>query len=374
MQITNWKRHLGFRTTEALLQELVSTAPHSVYHSAALYKIPVARHMDEKNWLGADLVFDIDADHLDSPCLHEHDLWVCSNPGCGASGYGPPPESGCPRCGSLQLSARKWICDRCLQDAKRHTARLFDEVLTGDLGLDPSEITLNYSGHRGYHVRVSSAPLMKMDSSARVELIHYITGMGFSSSRFVAVQGSSVTIPPRDVPGWAGKIADSMLELLRDLDYYSGDERWVRPLKAGRQAAAEGLMRNPPVLSRRVKGVGPKSWQEIAVRSAMAYGVGIDVPVTHDVHRVIRLVGSLNGKTGLVVAALSRDELDDFDPFSDAVAFDTGHLRLRFPESAPVVPRVRIGQDICGPFWNETVDLPMPVASFLLCKGVAVLA
>ncbi|MPN32544.1 hypothetical protein SDC9_180023 [bioreactor metagenome] len=45
----------------------------------------------------------------------------------------------------------------------------------------------------------------------------------------------------------------------------------------------------------------------------------VDEPVTADIKRLIRLPGSLHGKTGLRVVPLSRTELDDFDPLTDAV-------------------------------------------------------
>jgi DNA primase small subunit len=45
----------------------------------------------------------------------------------------------------------------------------------------------------------------------------------------------------------------------------------------------------------------------------------IDEPVTRDIKRLIRLPGSLHGKTGLKVVTLTRDEMADFDPLRDAV-------------------------------------------------------
>jgi len=219
IQVNNWTRHHGFRTADALAKELATLAPHSVYHSAAFYKIPVARHMDEKEWQGAELVFDIDADHLNSPCADEHDSWRCNNPECGETGSGQSPKAGCPKCKGMSFSSRKWICDRCLDDAKK--------------------------------------TLLKV------------------------------------------------------------------------------------------------------------------VPVTHDIHRVIRLIGSLNGKTGFLVSELTRDETDDFDPFGDALAFDEGALKLRVAGGQVKVPRFRIGDDAYGPYGDEVVELPMSAAVFLLCKGVA---
>ncbi len=386
VQVTNWKRHLGYRTQKTLLDDLVEFAPHSVYHSAAFYEIPVARHMGEKDWQGAELVFDIDADHLSTECTIDHDAWRCKNPDCRETGRGHPPDTGCPQCGGSSFSTRKWLCEKCLEEAKKNTLKVHDEFLVQDFGIDSENIQLNYSGHRGYHIRVRDPRVFKLDSSGRVEIVHYITGMGFrvapakddspQDRHRVIIVSKESPLPTRmkrelDVPGWGNRVAEAMIDFVRGIDKYQGDERWVKPLKANREAAIQGLLRNPPILSQSVKNVGNKSWQEIAVRAVEAHGGEIDVPVTHDIHRVIRLAGSLNGKTGFTATPLTREEMGDFDPFTDSLAMTKGSLEVRFLESPLPVPKIRIGSDTIGPFHDEKVELPMAAAIFMLCKGVA---
>ncbi len=126
-------------------------------------------------------------------------------------------------------------------------------------------------------------------------------------------------------------------------------------------------------MSKEAKDIGLKSWQEIAEKAAEFYGGEIDRPVTHDIHRVIRLIGSLNGKTGLSVSKLTRETLDDFDPFHDAVAFNDGQMKVKFLRKSPGVPGFRIGDETYGPFHGESVELPTAAAMFVLCKGVAII-
>jgi DNA primase small subunit len=45
----------------------------------------------------------------------------------------------------------------------------------------------------------------------------------------------------------------------------------------------------------------------------------VDEPVTADIKRLIRLPGSVHGKSGLRVTPITRDELTDFDPLQYAV-------------------------------------------------------
>jgi DNA primase small subunit len=372
IQATTWRRHVGYLNHDELIHDLVSVAPHSIYHSAAFYKIPVARNMSEKEWFGAELVFDIDADHLDLPCAKEHDAWRCNTETCHETGTGTHPES-CPSCGGKSFGTRKWVCEKCLLEAKKHTVKLYDEFIINDFGFDPESIQLNYSGHRGYHLRVQDPRVYKLDSNGRIQIVHYIMGLGLNTEKVIVNQGGVNRVPDRVFPGWAGKLANAIIEFVRNIDSYSGTERWVRPLRKGKASALEGLLRNPPILSKEAKDIGLKSWQEIAEKAAEFYGGEIDRPVTHDIHRVIRLIGSLNGKTGFSVSKLTRDTIDDFDPFHDAVALNNGQMKVKFLRKSPRVPRFRIGDETYGPFHGESVELPTAAAVFALCKGVAII-
>jgi len=403
VNVTNWTRHQGYKSTDNLLRNLAKIAPHSIYHSAAFYGFPTAIKMHEKEWMGAELVFDIDADHLDLKCANDHDAWRCNNPTCGKTGTGKPPEI-CPVCGDAWycenptcgkigsgaipkacpdckgktsrklhgFSSRKWICNKCLNVARKHTMKLYDEFLVDDFGFDPDKIQINYSGHRGYHIRVHDPKVYTLDSNARIEIVHYVMGSGFRGDKAIISQGGGSLIPSRDIPGWSGKVADAMVEFIQNIDTYTGKEKWVKHLKEKKVAAIDMLQRPRPVLSSKVKGVGIKSWQEIAEKSVVLFGSEIDRPVTHDIHRVIRLIGSLNGKTGFTVTELTRDQLDTFNPFNEAIAFNEGTLNVRF-HKGPKIPAFVINDEKYGPFSGESVELPIGAAVFVLSKGVALL-
>ena len=57
-------RHVKFGTTSEINNYLKKTAPAHSYHSVAYYEDPGSKLMVEKKWQGADLIFDLDADHL----------------------------------------------------------------------------------------------------------------------------------------------------------------------------------------------------------------------------------------------------------------------------------------------------------------------
>jgi len=94
-------RHRSFPSVTRLKLFLSETVPSDVYHSCAYYQDPGAE-MDKKGWLGADLVFDIDADHIPTSCKKIHDEWICANSQCRFSEKGVAPEV-CPKCGGQKF-------------------------------------------------------------------------------------------------------------------------------------------------------------------------------------------------------------------------------------------------------------------------------
>ena len=95
-------RHKGFATPEELRRFILSNVPADVYYSSAYYEHPT-EPMEKKGWLGADLIFDIDSDHLETPCKRDHDFWLCEN--CNNAGLGDKPEA-CPNCGDPSTDKR----------------------------------------------------------------------------------------------------------------------------------------------------------------------------------------------------------------------------------------------------------------------------
>jgi DNA primase small subunit len=309
------------------------------------------------------------------PCAKDHDTWQCQGEGkdgqpCTASGKGKPPKK-CPKCKGKVFRERKWVCEKCLETAKKHAVRLYDDFLISDFDIDPEFIQINYSGHRGYHVRVHDPSLYSLDSDARVEIVNYIMGLGIRADKAIITRSGVSLIPERSIPGWHGKIADSLIEFISNIDAYEGKDRWRKKLQDNKTDILKGLQRDRPTLIRGIKGLGPKSWKEIALVAAELYGSEIDKPVTTDLRRVIRLIGSLNGKTGLLVSEVTRDQLDSYAPFTESIAFKEGTLRVKFPAGRES-PQFVIDDTKYGPYSDESLELPTAAAVFALCKGVAV--
>jgi len=93
----------------------------------------------------------------------------------------------------------------------------------------------------------------------------------------------------------------------------------------------------------------------------------IDTVVTTDIHRLIRLPGTLHGKTGWLAQNVPIDELEDYDPLISAVALTDSNEKVYVRRA----PRFRMGDEFYGPYEEELVELPLAAAVFLLCKNAA---
>ena len=364
-------RHLSFRSGDELNDFLRREAPLHAYFSSAYYEVPNAEDMDSKGWLGADLVFDIDADHIPTPCKEEHDRWTCLD--CGYSSSGMAPEA-CPQCKSKRLKAETWLCELCLEVAKSETIKLVEDFLVADLGLSTSEMSFNFSGHRGYHVHVHSDVVRELSQEARREITDYIRGVGIMP-KLHGFSRASLSGGPPDLadPGWRGRLARGLYDFIsrasiEDVRKVIRRSRVARVIVEHRDEILRSLESTPPRWPS-IKGVSVLTWSRIASHVARAQGSFIDERVTTDIKRLMRLPETIHGKTGFKVKKLSFSELESFDPLVDAVVFRRGEVEVHVDRA----PSFAVGGEAFGPFEDATVTLPMPAAIYLLCKGAATL-
>ena len=116
-----------------------------------------------------------------------------------------------------------------------------------------------------------------------------------------------------------------------------------------------------------LKGISVREWKTIALYGAERESAKIDTVVTTDVHRLIRLTNTLHGKTGLRKVRVPSNKIEDFDPWKNAIAFNSGTVKVHVLEA----PQFRIGDESYGPYRDENIELPTAAAMLLLCKGLA---
>ena len=362
----NMYRHIGLSTENELQRYIRQNAPAHSYHSSSYYEDPTAE-MARKGWVGADLVFDLDSDHFDLPCQREHDKWICRN--CGEKGFGHPPEL-C-KCGKAQFQTETWICERCLQAAKHETQKLLD-IIIQDFGVQPGDITTNFSGNRGYHIHVHSDTVKPLEQNARREIVDYIMATGLDAEYQGYSQRNRGSKPTLAEGGWRGRTSRALY------DYISGaaEDKFkeisgikaMHSLNAERSRLLKILTDKHP--SNLVPIIDYKNLQNMIQKAVKLQAADIDTVVTTDIHRLIRLPNTLHGKTGWQVQTIPYGDLPDYDPLRSAIVLRGPHVKLEFREA----PIIKIDETIYGPYSWETAELPLEAAMFYLCKKGARLA
>ena len=322
------RRHLTFPDEADLATYLKTMSPAHVYYSTAYYAHPSAATMQEKEWLGADLIFDLDADHI-----------------------------------------VKGAYDMMLARVKEDLYKLID-MLTGELGFSKHDLRINFSGGRGYHIHIPTLAVRGFSSAERRELVNYVSGTGLSLETMLNSSKAD---------GWQGRYRTALageLERIQKLaplearSYLSGlsgiSEKSADYFYKNLSETRGKLLANPASLTenkviRAITAPENTVFQE-QILSAAAQA---DEPVTTDIKRLIRHPGSLHGGSGMRVTPIPLEDLDDFDPLIDAVVFDEDPVTVtaKFDVTMPILGNT---YQVSG-----TQKVPEALAVFLCARGIA---
>jgi len=360
-------RPVAFGSKKEVDSFLNNKTPLHSYYSTAYYSNPEAP-MAEKEWLGADLVFDLDADHI---------------PGSEELNYVEQLEK---------------VKEKCLL--------LIHDFLMDDFGFSEDDMEIFFSGHRGYHVHVRDDDILGLSSQARREIVDHITGIGLDLEVILPSQRIKVgefqdrditkespELPPEDEGGWRRKTRRLTEELLKRWssmkkekvveemkekhgigtktaeglyeDLY-GEGKWKKILDEGKLNifSEDERMVNVKSFKKIIKGVlKEENVQEIGSQIIGA----TDEPVTGDTKRLIRLPYSIHGGSFLVVRGLSINEMERFDPLDDALPkfLTDKKYNIEF-ETLPEIERIKIKNvwfDI-----EKKMEIPEFAAPFMISK------
>jgi DNA primase small subunit len=355
-------RHKSFKTQNELRSFMCAMVPSDMYYSSAYYEQPDSPDMGSKGWIGADLIFDIDADHIPTSCDKIHDTWTCIR--CRFNGKGEQPQR-CPSCGGEKFEETTWPCEECLASAKAETIRLLG-ILSKDFGFSKSNMTTFFSGNRGYHVHVEDETVRSLDSVARKEIVDYVTGLGLDANLHLGEISRSGSNDLKSF-GWRGRISHGMVGFLltgeiADFQEIGLKKNTAKLIVNSKDAILKNLDAQKPHGS--VRGLGPETFRKLVEYSRKSQSARVDTVVTTDIHRLIRLPGTLHGKTGFRKVEISISSIDNFDPFKSAIAFEGGTTSVLVSDA----PEFRLGNEKFGPFRNQKVDLPTAAALLLMCK------
>ncbi|RZD35404.1 MAG: DNA primase catalytic subunit PriS [Methanobacteriota archaeon] len=349
----SWKggimnRHVNFRTIKEVKTYLARIAPAHCYHSVAYYKDPSKNTMIGKEWQGADLIFDLDADHL--------------------------PEMEDVKKGKIPFS-------KLMEYIREQTYRLVVDVLLRDFGLSEEDLLITFSGGRGYHVHVRTPELLTLPSGARREIADYLTGKGLDLNKILInagytkeypIRGKGIErknlgiekLPKKDAKGWQGIITRYIHNTLDDLREKNDDEKKPIMNKLGVSRDMLDFKDSNDDIFNKLPKTPKKRFVKIALKETAIYP---DEPVTGDIHRLIRLPGSLHGGSGLKVTTMDSKKLEKFDPMKDAIAFGDNLVKIRSIVSHPVT----MGDGLTTLKPESVVDLPERTAIYFMARNWA---
>ncbi len=417
------RRHKAFSRENEAFDYIRGMVPAHVYHSAAYYQFAGAATMKEKQWQGADLIFDLDADHL-------------------------------------PMKARSYA--EMLSNVKTETMKLLDFLLE-DFGFPENNISVVFSGGRGYHIHVRDPKVLALESAERREIVDYLSGIGLSTDilikpeKYILIDTGKFKKKelqsPRKVSsfddvsegfGWGKRISRYITHFLKDIstkdeidainemreiiknynfkkiytetlpndiveliiqmknenqkistrkiaEEVGVSEKKVRELlivndlkdftiearqklkkiknkaqnpKALDMIESKGIIDDPYLFDAIVQ----KAIDENSINLGSAH---TDEPVTADIRRLIRMSSSLHGGSGMRVVPLTLSELSRFEPLNDAVVFSEKETKIDVLK--PLKPQNSM-VEMKGKSFTVTEGintLPEYAAMYLMCRGAA---
>ena len=333
-------RHKSLLDLGDLSDFLARERPRHVYFSAGRYEDPSASTMGAKTWQSSDLIFDLDADHL--PRADPDDTYA-----------------------------------EMLAKCKDALLRLLD-FLEDDFGFD--DLTVVFSGGRGYHVHVRDGAIQRLERDARREIVDYVRGIGLDPDSLIRKEmrgGVTQRVLPTD-GGWGRRVHRRLLDFVDDIDDRSEEAALARlqeldGIGEGRAKTIYGAVQQ----NREAIEAGNMEAGGVGIRTLVDSLVGetverenapIDEPVSTDTNRLIRLPGSIHGGSGLAVKRIDRDAIDSFDPLVDAVpeTFTSHEITVDVTDGG----RVELHGDTFTVEERE-VTVPEYLGVFLMCRGRA---
>jgi len=416
------RRHKAFSSEGEAIEYLRGMVPAHVYHSAAYYQFPAAGTMKEKKWEGADLIFDLDADHLPQKVRSYAEM---------------------------------------LANVKAETEKLLDFLLE-DFGFGEENIRIAFSGGRGYHIHVHDPKVLKLESAERREIVNYLGGTGMKSqfmfkeygigntyetdlgkgteySQKIKVKSSTRRIISfenvRGGFGWGKRISKYLISFLKDLstkempialgeisyaiylfNKYESSNKNIKeiacqtfvqkmkhpswgPMRISQEIeTTESIVRDIITCGHKGKiimniaqsenaiskikdkgiidfGGVPEFFEIILDGTREKFGIQMsaktDEPVTADIRRLIRMPSSLHGGSGMRVVPLTLSEFKTFEPLRDAVVFSEREIQIEVipplkPQNALVEMKGKSIKVV------EGINIvPEYAGIYLMCRGAA---
>ncbi|MEM4756825.1 MAG: DNA primase small subunit domain-containing protein [Desulfurococcaceae archaeon] len=160
-------RHLSFAYMDQLYNYIINVkTPLHLYYSSALYLNPGAERMEEKTWIGSEILFDLDADKYEG-CRNT--VYICVADNLASSEH----IDKCPNGEKpIEYVGVPWQCiEKALNDSMK-----LNDILKDELGF--KNIKIYFSGNRGFHIKIYDNDVLDLGRDERRLIADYISCEG----------------------------------------------------------------------------------------------------------------------------------------------------------------------------------------------------
>jgi len=199
-----------------------------------------------------------------------------------------------------------------IDEIREKTKAVIDRFLP-DLGFDTNDIQLNFSGNKGFHIRISTPECRVLSKDDRQQIMGYI--VGDKLDRTLLLENDRLTFYgwDRQVMYFVNKIASN-----------PNEEELLKYFPKSRVKKINSLLSDPAVIARLKKG-SLIDFDVKTLRSAMIKEHKINVKeivdkgCTTDRHRILRVPGSIHPSTGLPAISIDKYQLENSDLIVDEI-------------------------------------------------------
>lgn len=263
----------------------------SVYASMGYYQDPNVFAINKRGHMGADLAFDVDL----------------------------KPTG----------SRLDWMYDVCAV-----TSNVI-ERLVKELGFKREEMTLDFSGGKGFHITINNSTYRDLTKKQRNSLVEYLKGVGVDRKSLEARKG-----------GWNEHYTNflsNLSALMTDDTKQNYNILLAHELPKVHAKKISDLATKPDFRQNFATGrfVGLSAKAVYAIQSAFmrttvaSYEV-VDSSVTGDLNRLLRVAGTIHGSSGFVSTRLDLDDINDpeviFTKIKQAGGLDLVEITLDEPK------------------------------------------
>jgi DNA primase small subunit len=256
-------------------------------------------------------------------------------------------------------------------------------MLIDEFGIHEESIHIYFSGNEGFHLYVTDSSFLSLDAQARSDMSGYILG------RALMPETIGVYRRIRRVDGNKRSSTIDNTEGIFDRTVYGPSFRDTSPnsfnkennekdffIRLSRSSLKYGWRK------RLLQKLGMKNFSEIRLSNIVQQnggylgfkteldkigkelGINIDPQVTMDIHRIFRMPGTLNSKSGL--AKMKCSDLKSFNPLSDACLVGGELIKIRANAAVKFTLKEREFH-----VEKNITFLPAYAAIYLVCKRLA---